>query len=197
MGDWSETFVLGPYYELYENSVAYNGALHWLAEPSAIIAYDFDDKVRYRLVSCPITRTMVEYPLCSQCLGVCCGVLRILELAAFPDSDGDSLTLWELEDYPDGNWNVECRIRYKELVAAGDPRVQIEERGKHQGRLRALGIHPTDRDVVFLQTYEHVVSCNLETRELKTEATTNHLVHMPAAFPVDLQWWPTPIPTLP
>ena len=199
MGDWTETFVLGPYYKLYGNSVAYNGVLHWLAEPSAIIAYDFDAKEQCRLVSCPITTTMVECPFCSQCLGVCSGILRILELVAFQDSNDDSLTVWELEDYPNGNWNVEHRICFKELVPAGNSQVQIQGRdnvGKHQRRLKALGIHPTDRDVVFFQIDGYVVSCNLETRELKIEATTDQRFPI-SAFPVELQWWPTPIPALP
>ncbi|XVE51912.1 hypothetical protein DITRI_Ditri02bG0078400 [Diplodiscus trichospermus] len=200
MGGWTETVVLGPSYNLFGNSVAYNGFLHWLAEPSAIIIYDFDNMKQYRFISSPIRITMVQYPFCSQCLGVCCGVLRILELTSFQVSDDVTLTVWELEDYPNGNWNVEYRICLHELVpAGGNSQVQIQGRdraGKHQRRLKALGVHANNRDVVFLQIDVYVASCNLETKELKVESTADQLLSI-QAFQVELPWWPTPIPTLP
>ncbi|XVE88683.1 hypothetical protein DITRI_Ditri19aG0088500 [Diplodiscus trichospermus] len=96
---------------------------------------------------------------------------------------------------------MERRICFKELVCVGNSEVEIQmgrvNAGRHQRCLKAIRIQPSDREIVFLKIDGNVVSCNLETRELKIDATIHDQLLAILAFPVELQWWPTPIPALP
>lgn len=167
--------LLGENYVFSGMSTYLNGALHWLVEPSGVIAYNLqEDRFKTFLLNIPGDMLHVnEYGLCN-CLtnsstktiginatsttSVCnCRYLgESRDKLVYARVTGDSeFSVWILEDYHAGTWSNRHQVRVNRLT-------------KSLFGGRVLAFSRSDAHLVFLRVDERrIVSYNYMTGEMK------------------------------
>ncbi|KAH7845562.1 hypothetical protein Vadar_003566 [Vaccinium darrowii] len=171
---WETTFHQLPSnlrhdYVLLGQSTFYEGALHWLLEPSGIIAYDIRAKtISFSLMDIPVDENYLdENGLCG-CIkkmrgsgmyssGRCsCRYLgesgdQLLYTRVTGDSE---LSLWILKDYDRGEWFPPCRIVVENLPTS-----------LYFGCV--LAFDRMDTGLLFIRVKKQIFSYSWENEELK------------------------------
>ncbi|OMO66213.1 hypothetical protein COLO4_30693 [Corchorus olitorius] len=138
----------------------------------------------------------------SRCNGICCRIFREVSRSCY-DKYGKEYC-----------FTVTDATDYKFIVSldedeVDDVKIDPKTRRLHDlvrncignrkvSRLKPFAVHPSDRDVVFLNTPKLVFSFSLKTEELKLvgKGPVDNLDPR-MVFPIELPWWPTPIPCFP
>lgn len=171
---WETTFHQLPLnvrddYVLLGQSIFYEGALHWLLEPSGVIAYNIHAKT--------ISASLMNIPLDENYLdenGLCCCIKKMWDSGMYSSGrcscrclgesgdqlvytrvTGDSeLSLWILKDYDRGEWSTPRHIVVENLSTS-----------LHFGGL--LACDRMDPGLLFIRVKKEIFLYSCENKELK------------------------------
>ncbi|KAF7127432.1 hypothetical protein RHSIM_Rhsim11G0048400 [Rhododendron simsii] len=162
-------FVRDKYFALSGPSVFYRGALHWLLEPSGVVAYNISTKsVSFSLVTIPGDEKYVDGDGVCSCVkkmknaglysNGCCSCRYLGEsgdkLVYVRVTDNSRLTMWTLTDYFDGVW-----------LPTGDIVVDKLPRSLYLGRM--LAFDRTEPRLLYLVVGSDIFSYSCISGELK------------------------------
>ncbi|ESQ42843.1 hypothetical protein EUTSA_v10015397mg [Eutrema salsugineum] len=176
--------------------LAFNGALHWLAQDGPIVAYN----PNFRRKECIFIHRIQEMrhasygadAVVSETLTVSDGHLRIIQLVCYPlITSGHHLSIWTLVDYKQSIWKQEHDPTYFSDMASDLTWIQDYMRGykletayqhnisffmrPHPGENsrqqiicpQPLYCHPNNPLVVYLYLPESIVSLDVATKKLR------------------------------
>lgn len=161
--------VRDKFFALSGPSVFYRGALHWLLEPSGVVAYNISTKsVSFSLVTIPGDEKYVDGDGVCSCVkkmknaglysNGCCSCRYLGEsgdkLVYVRVTDNSRLTMWTLTDYFDGVW-----------LPTGDIVVDKLPRSLYFGRM--LAFDRTEPRLLYLVVGSDIFSYSCISGELK------------------------------
>jgi hypothetical protein len=127
-----------------------------------------------------------------KCFGVRQGFLCLMELVGV--GIDRTFHIWKLKDYNNGEWSLEDHVSLNAMIPESSLVQEIVDGSEN--KLKPLGFHPSDGNIVYLHFQTYVISFNTRTKELKMAGkipgVRDSFCHG-KVFHVELPLWPTPI----
>ncbi|CAL2235351.1 unnamed protein product [Prunus armeniaca] len=210
-GEWRESVVASPRYfdfdDLEDISFAYNGMLYWTSDEDLLFVGlgpfndnntttsssssgngdgVIDHKLHLTVFEEPLNgRFVVEY------LGMFGGCVRMCD---FKEAT-KTLYVWELKEQDhdrmvDGAAGRLCLTNHR--VYQLDPKMYPD--GPFTCEMQAFD--PNNKDILYLRVDGDIIKCNIHTKKW-SRIVRRCPVSNGDYWPVELPWWPTPVPRLP
>lgn len=187
---WYRSVLEGSEFWWITDVVAHNGKLVW-CNREHIFAYDPFNPELFTSINCSYMQTRL-LPAMGKCFGVRQGFLCLMELVGV--GIDRTFHIWKLKDYNNGEWSLEDHVSLNAMIPESSLVQEIVDGSEN--KLKPLGFHPSDGNIVYLHFQTYVISFNTRTKELKMAGkipgVRDSFCHG-KVFHVELPLWPTPI----
>ncbi|CAL1414331.1 unnamed protein product [Linum trigynum] len=226
---WKEHHVDWPagqeflWVEHYPQGLVYKGFMFWLGAKHALFGVDLDPR-RHPHHPVLITLPPEFRYIGNECLGVCRGSLTIVQMSDTPSPLAAAyVAIWILNhgssSSRSGNsvdefcsWSLHKRVSLQQAIGSADPfqrpptsDLSGDASLPRMGRLKLLGRHPYELDIVYFRVWRTVFSLDLSSkgaplRRLFVYPSDTYPLNTSMGLPVNSftfipQWRPTPIRT--
>ncbi|GMY24612.1 F-box protein At3g26010-like [Fagus crenata] len=209
-GEWCNSIVsvslkLNPFGigSILTGVVANNGKLYWVdveketGKIQGFVVFDpFKEEEQCRYINPPIDLVLFQPVF----FGAFQGRLRMFQHLWCPRY---SFFVWELEDEEASTWCMKHKVYLKHDLVH---KVYLKHEDYFLSGLVSndfLAFHPYNGEIVFLQSGNYIVLCNMRTMELKIERKLQNMPCILSSYFTKFVLlllqpsWPTPIPPLP
>ncbi|KAJ6725178.1 hypothetical protein OIU85_023033 [Salix viminalis] len=187
---WYRSVLEGSEFWWITDVVAHNGKLLW-CNREHIFSYDPFNPELFTSINCSYMQTRL-LPAVGKCFGVRQGFLCLMELIGV--GINRTFHIWKLKDYNNGEWSLEDHVSLDAMIPESSLVQEIVDGSEN--KLKPLGFHPSDGNIVYLHFQTYVISFNTRTKELKMAGKIpgerDSFCHG-KVFHVELPLWPTPI----
>ncbi|KAJ6769553.1 F-BOX PROTEIN INTERACTION DOMAIN PROTEIN-RELATED [Salix purpurea] len=158
---WYRSVLEGSEFWWITDVVAHNGKLLW-CNREHIFSYDPFNPELFTSINCSYMQTRL-LPAVGKCFGVRQGFLCLMELIGV--GINRTFHIWKLKDYNNGEWSLEDHVSLDAMIPESSLVQEIVDGSEN--KLKPLGFHPSDGNIVYLHFQTYVISFNTRTKELK------------------------------
>ncbi|KAJ6376883.1 hypothetical protein OIU76_025936 [Salix suchowensis] len=158
---WYRSVLEGSEFWWITDVVAHNGKLLW-CNREHIFSYDPFNPELFTSINCSYMQTRL-LPAVGKCFGVRQGFLCLMELIGV--GVNRTFHIWKLKDYNNGEWSLEDHVSLDAMIPESSLVQEIVDGSEN--KLKPLGFHPSDGNIVYLHFQTYVISFNTRTKELK------------------------------